>query len=161
MGCRYCLMACPFEIPKYEWDKTLPRVQKCIMCYDKRVAEGKQPACTSVCPAGATVFGEREQLIDEARHRIDDHPERYVNHIYGVTEAGGTSVLYLSDIPFEKLAFKHARTDGTYPKLTWDILSQIPNVVSVGGIMMFGIWWIINRRMELEKAGKDDKEQQD
>lgn len=151
MGCRYCVMACPFEIPKYEWDKVLPRVQKCIMCYEKRVARGEQPACTSVCPTGATIFGDREQLIFEAQKRIEQNPDRYVNHIYGVKEAGGTSVLYLSDVAFEKLGFKAARTDVSYPKLTWQVLSQIPTVVGVGGVAMVGIWWIINRRITMEK----------
>lgn len=150
MGCRYCVMACPFEVPKYEWDKVLPRVQKCIMCYEKRVAKGEQPACTSVCPTGATIFGDRDKLIMTARRRIEENPGRYVDHIYGVQEAGGTSVLYLSDVPFEKLGFKAARTDA-YPKLTWQVLSQIPTVVGVGGVAMVGIWWIINRRITMEK----------
>ncbi len=151
IGCRYCIMACPFEIPKYEWDNVLPKVQKCIMCYENHVKKGEQPACTAVCPTGATIFGKRDELIDIARHRIEQDPERYVDHIYGLHEAGGTSVLYLSDIPFEKLGFKDARTDVSYPKLTWQVLSQIPNIVSVGGVAMFGIWWVINRRMKMEK----------
>lgn len=152
MGCRYCIMACPFEIPKYEWDAVLPKVQKCIMCFEKRVSRGQQPACTSVCPTGATIFGEREQLISEARRRISDEPGRYVDHIYGMNEAGGTSVLYVSDVPFSQLGFKEARADVAYPKLTWQVLSKIPNVVSVGGVLMFGIWWVINRRIKLEKV---------
>jgi formate dehydrogenase iron-sulfur subunit len=152
IGCRYCIMACPFEIPKYEWDRVLPKVQKCIMCYDKRVQKGEQPACTSVCPTGATRFGEREELIAMARARISENPEKYVDHIYGLSEAGGTSVLYLSDVPFEKLGFKQSQVGMAYPKLTWQILSQIPNIVSVGGVTMFGIWWIINRRIKLEKV---------
>ncbi|NIR52784.1 4Fe-4S dicluster domain-containing protein [candidate division KSB1 bacterium] len=152
IGCRYCVMACPFEIPKYEWDSVLPKVQKCIMCYEKRVSKGRQPACTEVCPTGATMFGDRDKLLDLARHRMEKHPDRYVDHIYGFQEAGGTSVLYLSDVPFEKLGFKAARTDVAYPKLTWRVLSQIPNVVSVGGVLMVGIWWIINRREKLEKV---------
>jgi len=156
MGCRYCLMACPFEIPKYEWDKVLPRVQKCSMCFEKRVSKGEQPACTAACPTGATIFGERENLIETARKRIEDHPERYIDHIYGIHEAGGTSVLYLSDVPFGQLGFKHALEDTTYPKLTWQALSQIPNVVGVGGILMFGIWWIINRRIKLEDINNSE-----
>lgn len=151
MGCRYCVLACPFEIPKYEWDARLPKVQKCIMCYDKRVKEGKQPACTSVCPTGATIFGERAELLEVARQRIRTNPDLYLNHIYGEHEAGGTSVLYLSDVPFEQLGFKAARADMAYPMLTWQILSQIPSIVSVGGVAMFGIWWIINRRIKLEQ----------
>lgn len=151
MGCRYCVMACPFEIPKYEWNKVLPRVQKCIMCYDKLVSKGEQPACTSVCPTGATIFGDRDELLNEAHHRIEVHPARYVNHVYGEHEAGGTSVLYLSDIFFQELGFKHTLEDVSYPKLTWEVLSKIPNIVSVGGVALFGIWWIINRRITIEK----------
>lgn len=152
IGCRYCIMACPFEIPKYEWDAVLPRVQKCILCFDKRLSKGEQPACTSVCPTGATIFGDRNELIDTARHRIAENPDRYVDHIYGLEEAGGTSVLYISDVPFEELGFKRAISQEPYPKFTWDILSQIPNVVSVGGVLMYGIWWVINRRQKLEKV---------
>ena len=152
MGCRYCVMACPFEIPKYEWGSVLPKVQKCIMCYDKRVALGEQPACTEACPTGATIFGDRDELLDIAKHRIEENPDLYVDHIYGMHEAGGTSVLYLSDVPFEKLGFQSAATDVAYPKLTWQVLSQIPNVVGIGGVLMFGIWWIINRRITLEKV---------
>ncbi len=160
MGCRYCVMACPFDIPKYEWDETLPKVQKCIMCYEKRVSRGEQPACTAACPTGATIFGERDKLLAVARQRITNSPDQYVDHIYGMQEAGGTSVLYLSDVPFEQLGFKQAQLDA-YPKLTWEILSKIPNVVSVGGVAMFGIWWIINRRIKLDKirAGEMTEEE--
>lgn len=130
----------------------MPKVQKCIMCYEKRVSKGEEPACTSACPTGATKFGERDELIEEARNRINDSPDRYVDHIYGVKEAGGTSVLYLSDVPFEKLGFKQPRTDVSYPKLTWNVLSKIPYITSTSGVLLFGIWWIINRRMIMEQV---------
>ena len=150
IGCRYCIMACPFEIPKYEWESTAPRVGKCVMCAS-RIAEGKQPGCTAVCPTGATIFGEREALIGTAQERLRQEPERYVQHIYGLHEAGGTSVLYLSDVPFADLGFHSPRQDGSYPQLTWAILSKLPTVVSVGGVAMLGTWWVIHRRMELER----------
>lgn len=152
IGCRYCMLACPFGVPTYEWDKALPRVQKCIMCYDKRVKEGGQPACTAACPTGATVFGDRDELIREAQRRIEAHPDLYVDHIYGVREAGGTSVLYLSPVPFEQLGFKTDIKDTSYPKLTWAILSKIPSIVSIGGVLMIGIYWVINRRMSVPHA---------
>ena len=151
IGCRYCMLACPFGIPKYEWDKALPKVSKCIMCYEERVAKGEQPACASVCPTGATKFGDRDDLIAEAKSRIAAHPDQYVDHIYGLTEAGGTSVLYLSPVSFEKLGFRTSIADEPYPKLTWDVLSQIPSVVSIAGVALLGIYWVINRRMRIER----------
>jgi formate dehydrogenase iron-sulfur subunit len=156
IGCRYCILACPFEIPKYEWDMLLPKVQKCTMCYEKKISTGEEPACTSACPTGATIFGERDELLDIAYHRIKNNPNKYVDHIYGAREAGGTSVIYLSDIPFEKLGFKRASTNVTYPKLTWDILSKVPNILSIGGVTMIGVWWIINRRVTMDKIRKGE-----
>ena len=82
MGCRYCMAACPFSVPKYEWDKAVPGVRKCIMC-SPRVAEGKPTACAEICPTGATKFGDRDELLKEARKRIEDNPGTYLPHIYG------------------------------------------------------------------------------
>jgi len=157
MGCRYCMVACPFQVPKYEWDNPLPKVQKCVMCYEKCVKVGKEPACASACPTGATVFGDREKLIGEAYQRIAKDPNRYVKHIYGIKEAGGTSVLYLSPIAFAELGFPHSVQDEAYPELTWKVLSKIPNIVSGGGAVLFGVWWIINRRIRLEEENSQRK----
>jgi len=146
IGCRYCMIGCPFGIPRYEWDARLPKVQKCTMCYEKRLSKGLEPACTAACPEGATIFGDRDALIVEARRRITDEPSRYVDRIYGLEEAGGTSVLYLSGVPFESLGFAtHVATD-PYPRLTWNVLSKIPNVVAVFGVTLFGIWWLTSRK---------------
>ncbi len=158
IGCRYCLLGCPFEVPKYEWDSPLPKVKKCIMCYEKRLSEGKQPACTEACPTGATIFGDRDELIYEAQHRIADHPERYVDHIYGLKEAGGTSVLYLAGQPFESLGFNTNLQDSPYPALTWIVLNKIPNVVTLGGVLMCGFWWLTNRKNELARIEAGDSE---
>jgi formate dehydrogenase iron-sulfur subunit len=128
-------------------------MQKCILCFDQRVSRGRQPACTEACPAQATMFGERKDLIREARARIRRNPERYVDHIYGLEEAGGTSVLYLSSLPFARLGFPMKLEKEPYPRLIWDILSTIPDIVITGGVVMLGLWWIINRRAELAGAG--------
>jgi formate dehydrogenase iron-sulfur subunit len=151
IGCRYCMVGCPFGVPKYEWDSALPLVKKCSLCFEKRLSQGLAPACTAACPTGATRFGDRDELIREARQRIDAEPERYVDHIYGLTEAGGTSVLYLSSVPFERLGFRVLGRDEPYPRLTWEILSKLPNVVSVSGVLLFGVWWIIQRRQSLAR----------
>ncbi|MFN7951680.1 MAG: hydrogenase 2 operon protein HybA [bacterium] len=102
IGCRYCEMACPFNVPKFEWSKAAPKMVKCELCKE-RVAEGKEPACCEVCPVDAVIFGLRSELLAEAHKRIEEHPDRYLHHVYGEHEAGGTQVLYLSHVPFEKL----------------------------------------------------------
>lgn len=98
-------MACPFGVPKYTWDVAMPRMGKCIMCHEKRLMEGKQPACTEVCPAHATIFGDRDELLALAHEHIKEEPKKYVPEVYGEHVAGGTSVLYLSSIPFGELGF--------------------------------------------------------
>lgn len=107
IGCRYCMVSCPFQVPCYEYDDPLtPRVRKCTFCFDERLKEGRIPGCISVCPVEALTFGKREQLLETARKRIQDDPGRYIPHIYGEREVGGTSWLYLSGVPFERLEFQ-------------------------------------------------------
>ncbi|MGB7621091.1 MAG: 4Fe-4S dicluster domain-containing protein [Terriglobia bacterium] len=150
MGCRYCMAACPFQVPRYEWSSAFPRVRKCIMCKD-RVAQGLSTACAEACPVGATTFGERDDLIHEAQDRIRQEPGKYVNQVYGFSEVGGTGVLFITDVPFEKLGFRTDLLKEPYPMLTWNVLSKIPNFVGVGGTLLFGIWWITSRREEVKK----------
>lgn len=155
MGCRYCMIACPFSIPKYQWDKPIPVIQKCIFCYEKAIKKGEQPACTRACPTGATLFGERSALIAEAQQRMQAQPDRYVAHLYGLREAGGTSVLYLSGVPFAELGFPDNMIQDPYPKLTWKVLNKIPSIVTTGAVFLAGIWWIINRRVKLQDSPED------
>lgn len=105
IGCRYCLVACPFENLSYEYDKALtPRVRKCTFCRE-RTRQGKVPACVEMCPVEALLYGKRSELLEIAHDRISRHPGKYVDHVYGETEGGGTSWLYLSDRPFDQLGF--------------------------------------------------------
>ncbi|MGE5232582.1 MAG: 4Fe-4S dicluster domain-containing protein [Acidobacteriota bacterium] len=154
MGCRYCMQACPFNVPKYQWDKAAPAVTKCDFCAP-RLAAGKPTACAEACPAEATVFGAREDLLAEAHRRIAAEPKKYYPQVYGEKEVGGTSVLFLSPVPFEELGF---RTDlkMTPPHLTAEALAKIPHVVSVGGALLFGIWWITNRREEVARVESEE-----
>ena len=102
VGCRYCEVACPFGVPKFEWSKALPKMVKCELC-NHRLAKGQQPACSEVCPRQAVIFGRREDLLREARTRIAENPGKYVPKIYGETDGGGTQCLYLSHVDFEKV----------------------------------------------------------
>jgi formate dehydrogenase iron-sulfur subunit len=151
MGCRYCMVACPFGVPKYEWSKVLPRVQKCTMCAD-RVQGGLPTACAEACPTGATKFGDHDELIAEAQQRIRQDGTKYVNHIYGLNEVGGTSVLLLSSIPFQEFGYPNDLTRDPLPVLTYRVLSRIPDFVPLGGMLLGGIWWITHRREEVAAA---------
>lgn len=114
VGCRYCMVACPFDIPAYEYnDPITPRVTKCTLCFDRISREGTVPACVEICPTETLRFGRRSELIQLAHERISNNPNKYVNHVYGEHEVGGTSWLYLSSVPFDEIGL---RTDiGTKP----------------------------------------------
>ncbi len=150
MGCRYCMVACPFDVPKYQWNSNSPYVQKCDMCYS-RIKEGKLPACAEACEDESTIFGERDELIRIARQRIEEDPDSYHPYIYGVKEAGGTSILVLAGMPLEQLGLPKYNYSKPFPQLTWEVLKEIPNVVGFGGVFLYGLWWIINRRDTLQK----------
>ena len=151
IGCRYCMLACPFSVPKYEWDKALPLVRKCDMCAD-RVAKGLPTACAEACPTGATKFGDRDALIAEAQERIAKTPGQYVNHIYGLGEVGGTSVLLLSSVAFEEFGYQTKVSNQALPLLTYQVLSELPQVVTFGAALLGGIWWITSRRQAVAAA---------
>jgi len=153
IGCRYCMQACPFHIPRYEWKSTRPGIKKCILCAP-RLDKGLPTACAEACPTGATKFGDRNDLLIEATNRITADPGKFVPKIYGKSDVGGTSVLYISPVPFEKLGFDTHLGQEPMPVLTMNALSKVPNVVGVGSVMLAGIWWITNRREDV--ARKED-----
>jgi len=151
MGCRYCMMACPFNIPRYEWDKPAPMVRKCDMCY-ARVKAGGKTVCADACPHDATVFGTREELLELARKRIKADPDEYYDHIYGEHEVGGTSVLFLAPYPVEELGFTAALGTTPLPEHTWKVLQHVPGLGLVGGTALLAVWWITKRRDEVALA---------
>lgn len=151
MGCRYCMMACPFDVPKYQWNRAIPIIGKCIMC-SPRVKEGKPTACAEACAYEATIFGERRDLVQEARKRMTAQPEAYVNRIYGLQEAGGTAVLMLSGVPFQKVGMKTDIPDEPPAMRTWQVLSNIPDFVAVWAVFLYGIHWVTARRSEVAEA---------
>lgn len=158
IGCRYCMLACPFMIPRYQYDSLLPYVVKCKMNEECRV-EGGMPACVSACPTGATIFGDREELIKEARRRIAEKPEVYVDHIWGEHEFGGTSVMYISDVPVgellrippgEEMKKRAVATleEGSIPHMNHGWVLWTPFQF---GIVFTGLWgiWLFRRRSRL------------
>ena len=157
IGCRYCMVACPFGVPNFEWEDPTPWIRKCDFCAD-RLAEGLEPACVAACTTGALKFGEREDLIAEARERIAAEPNKYINHIYGEEEAGGTSWLYISPVPFEKLGLP---TLGSEP-VTLDAeraMGAVPPVLLGVAAAMSGIYWLVKRRDRMSRERAEEKEE--
>jgi Fe-S-cluster-containing dehydrogenase component len=130
MGCRFCMISCPFDIPKFEYDSAVPKISKCTMCWG-RLKEGEQPACVENCPEEALTFGKRRDLIEEARVRIYENPDSYVSHIYGEHEAGGTGYMYLSAVPFEQLGFRTDLGTTPYPEFSKDFLYAVPVILTL------------------------------
>ena len=151
MGCRYCVMACPYGIPRYEWDQAVPYVRKCNLCYD-RLQAGQIPACVEACPQQATIFGERDELLAEAHYRLEASPEKYVQKVYGEHEVGGTSVLYISDVPLDFLGFNGSPGQEPLPALSQAWLNKVPPLALGMTILMAGPYWIIKRRMQMAAA---------
>jgi Fe-S-cluster-containing dehydrogenase component len=154
VGCRYCMIACPFEIPTYEYDEPLtPRIMKCTLCHP-RITKGLLPGCVESCPTEALSFGKREDMIKLARDRINNYPGRYVDHIYGEHEMGGTNWLYLSGVPFRNLGMREDLGITPAPELTSGALSTVPMVAALWPALLTGIYAISRRR---EKAMSGDK----
>ncbi|OGU66897.1 MAG: hypothetical protein A2W30_08840 [Ignavibacteria bacterium RBG_16_36_9] len=153
MGCRYCMVSCPFDIPKFEYFDWNPKIQKCNMCFE-RLQQGKKPACVEACPTDALMFGMKRELLEIARHRVYNYPEKYVHKIYGEYEVGGTSWLYLSAVPFEQIGFRTDLGTTPYPEYTKEFLISVPLVLFAIPAFLLGLNLLTDRKKELsEKEG--------
>jgi formate dehydrogenase iron-sulfur subunit len=144
IGCRYCQYACPFGVPKFEWDNTLGVMRKCTSCID-RLEAGQQPACAAGCPSGALRFGQRGVMLAEAHGRIAANPDRYVDHVYGETEAGGTARLYLSDVPFEEIGLP-VLDELPVPHYAEQVMTKTPAVAAGVALFSTAAYALLKRR---------------
>lgn len=179
MGCRYCMLACPFSVPKFEWDKRVSsEIRKCTFCFDRLEQEAAEvevngvalkgesrdrfdesqrlPACVKVCPTGAMLFGEREELLAEGHRRIEAQKSKpdsrqYVDHIYGEKEVGGTSWMYLANVPFDRLGFQTDLGVRPYPAYTHVAFTGVPPAVLGVGAILGGVYWVSQRRIKMEE----------
>jgi formate dehydrogenase iron-sulfur subunit len=161
LGCRYCMVACPFQIPAYEYQSPLrPRVRKCEFCSNRVEGTGANPACAAACPTEALVFGPRGALLTLARDRIQKKPDRYLDHIYGEREAGGTSWLYLSGRPRGEIGLVEVP-----PVSPASRTEAIQHGIFRYGIIPFavygvlgGLMWINRRSARKNSAGEESDE---
>ena len=139
VGCRTCMVACPFSIPAYSYSSGFdPVIKKCIFCHETRLKKGLPPACVDVCPQEALTFGKRKELIKIANQRIQTNPNRYINHIYGENELGGTSWMYLSPVPFEEVGFDPKPGNEPIISHVKDFLSTVPMVLAIWPALFTG-----------------------
>jgi formate dehydrogenase iron-sulfur subunit len=151
VGCRYCIVACPFNVPAYEYHNAKdPVVTKCTMCYP-RVKEGLLPGCVEACPMEALSFGKRRDLLHLARERILRHPDRYVDHIYGELEMGGTSWLYITGVPPTEVGLREDLGETPAPEFTSGALGAVPMVVGLWPVLLTGLYAINKRREAVQK----------
>jgi len=155
------MLACPFHIPRYEWDSTHPYMMKCMMCFD-RLKDGQQPACVEACPNQVMIFGDRDELLKKARERIASNPKLYKNRVWGEEEYGGTSVMYISDIDLDNMDWPQASALAI-PELTEDLIHATPIIGLSVATSILGINWVIRRRMKLaaENNTPDDHSNSD
>jgi len=161
VGCRNCMIACPFNVPAYSYSSvTNPMIKKCIFCYDTRLKNGQPPACVEICPQEALTFGHRKELLQIARDRIKIQPDRYVDHIYGETEVGGTSWMYLSGIPFEQAGFDVTLQKEPIINNVKDFLGTVPMVLAIWPALFTGFHLLAKRNGE-HAEDHDKSEQED
>jgi formate dehydrogenase iron-sulfur subunit len=155
IGCRYCMYACPFEVPHFEWDQQFALITKCDMCV-ARLKEGqKEPACAATCPSGAIQFGKRDDMLTLAHERIASEPDRYVDHVFGEHENGGTSTFYISPVPFDKIGFPAVQT--TQSPAEFNRMATEDGTPVIAGTVALGMTGIY---LALEKFGKKHTERE-
>jgi len=140
IGCRYCMLACPYEVPRYEWLDRMPRVRKCTLCLE----------CVEVCPTGALKAGKRKDLIAEAHQRIEEDPERYVSHVYGEHDAGGASFLILAGVPHDKLGLPKLATS-VRSHYADPLMHSLPGWIVGLGLFLGGLHWMERKQQQGEQ----------
>ena len=159
VGCRTCMVACPFSIPAFRYSSAFePRIMKCIFCYDTRLKHNRAPACVEACPREALTFGTRSRLITIARERIRRTPERYVDHIYGEHEAGGTAWLTISGVPFSDAGFDTSVPKQPIINYVKDFLAIVPMVLTIWPGLFAGIH-LLAKQKKNEQSTRDSKQE--
>ncbi|MEW8253077.1 MAG: hydrogenase 2 operon protein HybA [Candidatus Thiodiazotropha taylori] len=178
IGCRTCMVGCPYNVPQFDYDNPFGEIHKCQMCNQQGVAridQGEMTGCAEVCPTGATLFGSRKALLEEAKRRMTLKPGEtynyprgdvrepesrhekavpaYQNHIWGEKEAGGTNVLHISSIPFEKLGMPPLE-ERSYASISETVQHTIYSYMALPAVALAGLTYIVRRNTEDEDGGE-------
>jgi Fe-S-cluster-containing dehydrogenase component len=162
LGCRYCMVSCPFDMPKHDYNTPTPTIEKCNFCWEKKVKKGERPACVAICPTEVMFFGTRREVMEEAKRRIFQEPDKYYPQIYGENEVGGTSWVYIAAAPFEQIGFRADLGSTPYPKLSKGFLTNIGVIDLVIPTLLLGMSYVTKRKnktteQEHENTGGTDE----
>jgi len=153
LGCRYCELACPFLVPRFEWETWNPYIRKCDMCPDRQ-ADGRPPACVEACPTGSLMWGTREDLLEEAKDRIIASPRTYEHHIFGEYEAGGTNFLHIASRPFDQLGYRQNVPFLSYRDYTHPSMVSVPYVLSALALSLGAVAWMVNKQQHQDEEAE-------
>ncbi len=160
IGCRYCMAACPFQVPAYEYHDTLtPEVRKCTFCFQTRLSNNEVPACIQSCPMQVMTFGKRDDLIKLGREKLRKDPDRYVDHIYGEKEVGGTAWMYLADMPFDQMGlakFGYHPVPGYTEPIQHALFKWFAPPVALYGTLGGVMWWLKKRKQRAEAESGEE-----
>lgn len=160
VGCRMCMTACPFYVPGYSYSSaTDPLIVKCNFCHESRLTKGLPPACVETCPQEALQFGHREELIAIGKERIRYNPGKYVDHIYGQSEVGGTAWMYLSGVPFDQVGFDTTLQKEPIISNVKDFLGMVPMVLAIWPALFTGIHLLSGKRENAADGGPGEKKE--
>jgi formate dehydrogenase iron-sulfur subunit len=157
IGCGLCMVSCPFDMPKLEYGKAIPNIQKCNLCWD-RFKQGVLPACVEACPTQALTAGTRRQILEEGKRRISLNPDKYIDHIFGENEAGGTSHLYLSAVQFDQIGFRKDVGNKPYPEYSSLYLNSIPFIATVTPLFMLAVSAAVRMGKEKQQDKREEKQ---
>jgi formate dehydrogenase iron-sulfur subunit len=161
VGCRTCMVACPFSIPAFRYASAWqPRIMKCVFCYDTRLKKRLPPACVEACPQEALTFGRRTDLLTIARQRVRRHPQRYIDHIYGEHEVGGTAWLYLSGVDFHQVGLDTSLPREPILAQVKDFLAIVPMVLTIWPALFAGFHLLANRKEHRAKTDPSGPEKE-
>lgn len=177
IGCRTCMTGCPYNVPQYDYDNAFGKIHKCQMCNQKgvgRIDKGGITGCAEACPTGATLFGSRAALLEEAKRRMalkpgaiykyprgdvrkpDSYHEKavpqYQPQVWGEKEAGGTNVMHLSSVSYRKLGMPPLG-ERSYASISEGVQSTIYSYMALPAIALGGLTWLVRRNTE--QAGED------
>ncbi len=179
IGCRYCVYACPYNVPKYELDEAFGQIQKCQFCVH-RLKQGKLPACVEVCPTGANLFGTREEMLGEAKRRLGLNPgdiyeyprltldapyqhekpaPEYGQQVFGEKEGGGTQVLMVAGVPLDKLGLP-ILPEQSYASRSETVQHAIYQGMVFPGLLLAGLLFAAHRSSRsVEPEDKQDSDE--